>query len=698
MSDAEIVAEARDNLTLVETTDREIREESKRCNRFLALEQWEQAELDARGGRITVVIDQLGQYRDQVVNDWRRNRLGVKVSPGDGGTVETARVYDGLIRHVEYKSKAHVAYDYAFESMTGGNTGYCQVTTKRRPGSFKKDIAVLKIPNPDSVYFDPYCLEIDYSDATFALKTEAVNRATRQKKYPGKKLTDFTEAQKQAPAWFPDKDTVLIAEYWRVEERERKIQLLTKPITVQRGKKILTTDTVYNDEYDELPEGVEIARNTDGELMEDDEPERIVWQYLLDGTQVLEKTRWPGKYIPIVPWYGKEVWYNGKKKRFSLISRSLDAQKVFNYAQSSMAERLGQANRTPVVGYVGQFKTMAKQWAEAATKLFAFLEVDPVMVGDKPAPLPQRTDFDPRIDQSVVASNTTKDNIRGTMGINTSMLGQDTGKAKSGKAVEALAQEGDNATFDFLDNGGRALELVGCIMVDLIPKIYTDADIVQIMNEQQETLNIAINQDLQAMQNPPKGQKESCYLCDGEYHVTVSASPSHQSLRKEGEELMQELAGELPDPNDKKTAIVTMLRLSDAFGAKELAEKLDPKQKQQIPPEVQRQLGMSQKAIQALTEEVHNLKDILDNKQLELDARWKEKCLDAYVKLRTTEITASKDADKQDADIEAGKLEQMIDNAHEVGMAAMEHTHNMELANTPPPVDPNAQPEEQPTQ
>ena len=44
----------------------------------------------------------------------------------------------------------------------------------------------------------------------------------------------------------------------------------------------------------------------------------------------------------------------------------------------------------------------------------------------------ERADFDPRIDQTVLATNVIKDATRGTMGINTSILGQDTGKAKSG--------------------------------------------------------------------------------------------------------------------------------------------------------------------------------------------------------------------------------------------------------------------------
>src|SRR5262249_23233602 len=91
-------------------------------------------------------------------------------------------------------------------------------------------------------------------------------------------------------------------------------------------------------------------------------------------------------------------------------------------------------------------------------------------------------------------------------------------------------------------------------------------------------------------------------------------------------------------------------------------------------------IAKMQEIIKALTQEVQELNKEKETKQPELNERWKEKCLDAYVKLRVAEITASKDADKQDTDIAARQLEQMIANAHEVGVKAMDHVQAQELA------------------
>src|SRR5205814_926411 len=200
-----------------------------------------------------------------------------------------------------------------------------------------------------------------------------------------------------------------------------------------------------------------------------------------------------------------------------------DAQKGTNYAFSSLFERLGQQIRTPVMGYVGQFKTQRQAWMDAATKPVAFLEVDPLAIGDHPAPFPARADFDPRIDQTVLATSVIKDATRGTMGINTSILGQDTGKAKSGVAIKELGKEGEEMIQTFID---------------------------------------------------------------------------------------------LMDPQMRQKAIPVALRLSDKFGAHELADAMDPPQKKFNAQQAAAQMQQLSQLTQMLTKEVHALSEERESKTL----------------------------------------------------------------------------------
>src|SRR5262245_33482268 len=101
-------------MALVSVMESDIRDERKRCAAFLALDQWDETMRTQRGNRPTLTIDQLRKYKKQVVNDWRRNRLGIKISPADAlGSKEMAELIEGDIRQSEYISKAHIAYDWA---------------------------------------------------------------------------------------------------------------------------------------------------------------------------------------------------------------------------------------------------------------------------------------------------------------------------------------------------------------------------------------------------------------------------------------------------------------------------------------------------------------------------------------------------------------------------------------------------------
>src|SRR5439155_26310330 len=231
-----------------------------------------------------------------------------------------------------------------------------------------------------------------------------------------------------------------------------------------------------------------------------------------------------------------------------------------------------------------------------------------------------------------------KDATSGTMGINTSILGQDTGKAKSGVAIKELGKEGDNATYTYPDNGGRAVELCGTMILDLIPHIYDEAELIHIRDEQQKVLAIAINQDIQQMQNPPEGQERNHFLTEGKYQVNVSAAPSHESLRKEGEEMIQAFI-DLMDPQMRQKAIPVALRLSDKFGAHELTDAMDPPQKGKFNQrQAAQQLQQAGQMIQMLTKEIHALSEERESKTLELASAERQTAVRALASIRVAEV------------------------------------------------------------
>ena len=126
LADIEILQGAREEFKACTLRDKTNREEAERCTAFLALQQWNPALVKDRGWNIpSLVVDTLGPIKSQIVNDWRRNRMGIQIAPGDEiASEKTAKIFSGYTRNVEYLSHAVAIYDQGFDHMVGAVAGY----------------------------------------------------------------------------------------------------------------------------------------------------------------------------------------------------------------------------------------------------------------------------------------------------------------------------------------------------------------------------------------------------------------------------------------------------------------------------------------------------------------------------------------------------------------------------------------------
>ncbi|NJM09330.1 MAG: hypothetical protein HC883_00060 [Bdellovibrionaceae bacterium] len=166
----EILATARRRFDYAEEFEREQRAEALDDLKFRAGEQWPEDVKRARelDRRPTITINRLPQFLRQVTNDQRQNRPSINVSPvDDKADIETAKVFQGLIRQIEQNSNADVAYDTAFAAAATHGFGYFRVTTDyASPESFEQEILIKRIRNAFSVYMDPSAQEPDGATRT----------------------------------------------------------------------------------------------------------------------------------------------------------------------------------------------------------------------------------------------------------------------------------------------------------------------------------------------------------------------------------------------------------------------------------------------------------------------------------------------------------------------------------------------------
>jgi hypothetical protein len=517
-----------------------------------------------REGRPCLTNNRLPAFIRQVVNDSRQNKPSIKIHPVDSESdPETAEVLSGLIRNIEYTSNADVAYDTAIESAVSMGFGYWRIKTDyTSDASFDQDIRICRIGNPFTVYGDPDGTEADSSDWNTAFITDLMPHDEFKKKYGDAKLTSSGFEDGTVDENWRDGKMLRVAEWWKREEVEARLLQLRNGMTV------------FEDEY---LKQAEMYQEAGIEVIADRMSKRCkVKQLIMTGSEILERNDWAGKYIPIVPVYGDEVNVEGKRHFLSLIRHAKDPQRMYNYWRTASTELVALAPKAPFLGPVGAFDTDRAKWETANTASHAFIEFD----GQG---MPQRQPFAGVPAGALQEALSASDDMKNIMGLYDASLGARSNET-SGKAIMARQREGDISTFHFIDNNIRAIRHTGRILVDLIPKIYTEERILRVLGEDGSSKEVTING-----QYEKDGKMVMHDVGTGTYDVTVSAGPNFTSRREEAATQMMELMRNFPDAAPLIGDLVA--KNLDWPGADDIAKRL----KMMLPPQIQQ--GEDQKDI-----------------------------------------------------------------------------------------------------
>ena len=83
------------------------------------------------------------------------------IGTGGGATADSAGAMNQVVGHIQYHSRAQLAYKVAREFQTQGGMGYWRLATDwASPDSFDQEIQILPILDPLSVFIDPDCKQI----------------------------------------------------------------------------------------------------------------------------------------------------------------------------------------------------------------------------------------------------------------------------------------------------------------------------------------------------------------------------------------------------------------------------------------------------------------------------------------------------------------------------------------------------------
>lgn len=531
-------------------------------------------ENDPQGARPCLTVDKVNQYKNQIVNQIRQNRPGIKIRPvDDNADIEVAEIFQGLIRHIEDESKADVAYDWAAEGAVDSGLGYILVTTEYCGNTFDQKIKINRVANRFSCYAPPESVEPDGSDYEEFGIAEMVSRDAFKREYPNADPVDFNVGESWNQWWCDDKD-IRKGGYYYADYKDDEIVLL------ENG------DSVFRSEYEErLAKGEQlpfIVISPDGKEKTRKAKRKIIKYCVMSGAEILEETEIVGQFIPVIPVMGIETNYEGKRYLRGIVRGVKDAQRMYNYNRSIIAEALSLTNRVPYIGAVGQFKSKAKNWQRANNTNYAYLEYDPVTIDGVMAPKPERQSFAGPPSGLLADIQTSEHDIQAALGMYQASIGQNV-NAKSGRALNSEKTAGDMATFHFPDNLGRAIRQVGRIIVGMIPHIYDTARVVRILGEDgtpdYAQLDPESPQAITKYKDQTGAIKKIYNLGVGQYDVTVTTGASFASKREEGAEFLTQAV----QTNPALMPIIgdLMFKSMDMPYAAEIAERLrkllDPK-------------------------------------------------------------------------------------------------------------------------
>ena len=602
------------NIQIDIEADKDNRKEMLDDLKFCTLDQWP-AELrasrenDPNGARPCLTVDLTNQYITQVVNDMRQNKPGIKMRPGnDEASIEGAKVHQGLVRHIEDKSSATIAYENAGEWAVKTGRGYFRIVTEYLPGSFDQEPRIMPINDALSTYLGPHIMP-DGSDAKRGTIIEELTTDEFKRLFPKAQheTASFDGLGEQTSTWRKDK-TITVAEHFYTDYTEKTLLFL------KNG------ETAYSDKFDGAADDI-VEKRT--EMVES-----IKW-CKLTGLEILEERDWAGKYVPIVKVIGKKSVVEGKEIYWGLVRPIKDSLRMYNYWISAITEKIGLAPKTPFVGAVGQFEGKEEQWKNANKENRAYLEYNAIDANGNAIPAPQRVQPAPVEVAMVQMMGIIENQVRMTLGMYKASVG-DSASQQSGKALGMLQRESDTGTFHFADNLAYSICYAGRILLDLNPKVIDTKRTIRILGDDDESKSAELDptqpQSVRKIQTL-NGVKNVYNLSVGEYNVSVTVGPSYNTKRMEAASVFTELARSTQDPGAASVMNYLAIKNSDVTSSDEAVtmlkallppQALQAEEQGPVPPQVMAQMRQIDQENQILKQQLQEVAQ--ENQQLKSGA------------------------------------------------------------------------------
>lgn len=502
---------------------------------FVSGHQWDRHLTAKRKNRPCYESNRIRQLIRRVTGQQLKNKPQIKVRAVEDNDVDTAEVYNGLIKNIEVQSSAENAYDVAMQWACGGGYGILRVVADYEgPDTFDQCLKIRTVMDPMRVWCDPAAVEFDRSDARWWFVDEFIPLAEFKRRWPKAEVVNFEGPLDDYEKDWVQRDDVRIAEYWYKEKESKTIHMLSDGSVVDAEDFALIADEAaagFPDPQTGQPMAEPVTIRQTREVEVD-----CVYSCLVSGKGKLEEpTKWGGTMIPIVPQWGDLVMIEGKQIYSGMTRFGKDMQMIHNFELSTSVEVIAKLPNSPLMATAQQIQGLESYYERMG------YDDPPVLLynNDGQSPPPQRQPMANFPAAMVQMSQVATDELKASLGVYDASIGQRSNET-SGRAILARQSEGEVANFVYVDNQVKALKRLGEILVDAIPAYYDAERSIRILGEDNAEKYIKINKPVIDQQTGRTVVMND--LSRGKYDVTVTVGKNFDTARMELAEAAQALS------------------------------------------------------------------------------------------------------------------------------------------------------------
>lgn len=609
-------------------------------------QQWEDKVRQARlsANRATLTFDHTNQYINQVVNDARQNKPSIQVIPSNSGAdVQTAQAIEGMIRQIEYASRANIAYDTAIDHAARCGIGWMRIVTEMvNPKLNEQDIRIKAVADPLSCMISPESVEPDGADAEDAFIQTTMSKRAFEKKY-GTKYSQQSWDHSNNGGWFNDQ-SMRVCEHMKINVKKENRLAVVMP----DGAREEHSEDSYWKKTAEIGFQPQVLAQYMAE-------QRTVDWCVMSGSDILDETVILSKWIPLIPLYGNIIWIDGKRYVCGLTRQLMDGQRAKNYERSAQIEMIAMQPKSPFILPFESVENFENEWAAANVSNKAYLPYNALDDSGRPLPAPIRLNA-PQIPTAFVqGAQQASDDMQAAIGMYKSNLGAPS-NATSGRAKMQDQREGDTATYHYVDNQHRMIEHAGRIIVNMIPGYYDTKREAQMLSISGEAKPIRVDPD---QSSDHSADVPTINPGSGTYDVRIKAGPAYATQRQEASEALTDLVAK--NPQLLPILGPTWARMQDWPDADKVAKLLlsmAPPQVQEIendstklPPEAQGIVAGLKAQIEEMKNQLKEASQAADQNQAKVaqdhasNALNEQKNNIAWYQAETARITALKPPD-----------------------------------------------------